>query len=204
MIFLDFDNDSYAQNSEIIQKIRIQKNFFKIPIGIFFLKKLTIFHHWLIPQLQQSIPQMLDSMQTMYNVYHNCGIVYHKCRIVYLICGILYHLRYTKKIKFLNFWHRNICENPNFIFFCIPQMWYSIPHMWYTQKLFFGFWQWFLCPKFRNYSKIKNPKELHIWGILYHICGILYHKGEFPGNPYTVYPTLMILYVVFCISHSIL
>merc|ERR1712131_437852 len=36
--FLDFDNDSYAQNSEIIQTIRIQKNFLKIPIGTFFSK----------------------------------------------------------------------------------------------------------------------------------------------------------------------
>ena len=29
---LDFDNDSNAQNSEIIQTIRIQKIFYKIPI----------------------------------------------------------------------------------------------------------------------------------------------------------------------------
>ena len=38
MIFLDFDNDSYAQNSEIILTIGIQKNFFKIPIGNVFEK----------------------------------------------------------------------------------------------------------------------------------------------------------------------
>jgi len=37
-LFLDFDNDSYAQNSEIIQTIRIQKNFLKIPIGKLFSK----------------------------------------------------------------------------------------------------------------------------------------------------------------------
>ena len=37
-LFLDFDNDSYAQNSEIIQTIRIQKKFLKIPIGNFFSK----------------------------------------------------------------------------------------------------------------------------------------------------------------------
>ena len=38
IIFLDFDNDSYAQNSEIIQTISIQKNFLKIPIGKLFSK----------------------------------------------------------------------------------------------------------------------------------------------------------------------
>ena len=38
MIYLDFDNDSYVQNSETIQTIRIQKFFFKIPIENFFEK----------------------------------------------------------------------------------------------------------------------------------------------------------------------
>ena len=38
MIYLDFDNDSYVQNSETIQTIRIQKFFLKIPIENFFEK----------------------------------------------------------------------------------------------------------------------------------------------------------------------
>ena len=38
LFFLDFDNDSYAQNSEIIKTIRIQKIFLKIPIGKLFSK----------------------------------------------------------------------------------------------------------------------------------------------------------------------
>ena len=38
LFFLDFDNDTYAQNSEIIKAIRIQKNFFKILIGKSFSK----------------------------------------------------------------------------------------------------------------------------------------------------------------------
>ena len=35
---LDFDNDSYVQNSETIKTIRILKKFFKIPIENFFEK----------------------------------------------------------------------------------------------------------------------------------------------------------------------
>ena len=38
LFFLNFDNDTYAQNSEIIKAIRIQKNFFKILIGKSFSK----------------------------------------------------------------------------------------------------------------------------------------------------------------------
>ena len=37
-------------------------------------------------------------------------------------------------------------------------MWYSMLHLWYTKTLFFGFWQWFLCPIFKNHSRNKNPK----------------------------------------------
>ena len=59
IFFWDFDNDSYAQNSEIILTIRIQKNFFKIPIGKFFEK--------------------LSKSKKKICVYHICGILYHIC-----------------------------------------------------------------------------------------------------------------------------
>merc|ERR1712240_966571 len=59
IFFWDFDNDSYAQNSEIILTIRIQKNFFKIPIGKFFEK--------------------LSKSKKKNFVYHICGILYHIC-----------------------------------------------------------------------------------------------------------------------------
>ena len=58
IIFLDFDNDSYAQNSEIILTIRIQKNFFKIPVRKFFEK-------------------LSKSKKKKICVYHICGILYH-------------------------------------------------------------------------------------------------------------------------------
>ena len=45
LFFWDFDNDSYTQNSEIIKIIRIQNNFFKIPIRIFFLKIDYLVYH---------------------------------------------------------------------------------------------------------------------------------------------------------------
>ena len=123
IFFWDFDNDSYAQNSEIILTIRIQKNFFKIPIGKFFEK--------------------LSKSKKKICVYHICGILYHICGsklphmwytiphmwyIVYHVCGIVYH----------------ICGSFD------PQMWYTIPHMWYTQKYFFGILTMIPMPKIQK------------------------------------------------------
>ena len=77
-LFLDFDNDSYAQNSEFIQTIRIQKNFLKIPVGKFFEK------------LSKSKKKFVC---TTYVVYYTTfvGQSYHIRGILYHICGILYH-----------------------------------------------------------------------------------------------------------------
>ena len=79
IFFWDFDNDSYAQNSEIILTIRIQKNFFKIPIGKFFEK------------LSKSKKKFVC---TTYVVYYTTfvGQSYHIRGILYHICGILYHI----------------------------------------------------------------------------------------------------------------
>ena len=81
ILTLDFDNDSYAQNSEIIQTIRIQKNFFKIPIGKFFEK------------LSKSKKKKF--VCTTYVAYYTTfvGQSYHICGILYHIRGILYHNR---------------------------------------------------------------------------------------------------------------
>ena len=69
IFFWDFDNDSYAQNSEIILTIRIQKNFFKIPIGKFFencqnpkKKYLCVPHMWYtIPHLWVKVTTYVDN-----------------------------------------------------------------------------------------------------------------------------------------------
>ena len=117
LFFLDFDDDSYAQNSEIIKTIRIQKNSFKIPIG-----------NW---------PYFITDW------YHG-GILYHKCGMVYLICGIIYQLWYTKKIKFLNIRLEKICENPNFNFlyttygYTVPHLCYTILQLWYQSEMEYG------------------------------------------------------------------
>ena len=74
--FFDFDNDS----SEIIQRIRIQKIFLKTSI-VNFSKKLTLFHHCLIPQLKYSILQMCDSCHIWGILSHICGILYYNCGI---------------------------------------------------------------------------------------------------------------------------
>ena len=68
------------QNSEIIQRIRIQKIFLKTSI-VNFSKKLTLFHHCLIPQLKYSILQMCDSCHIWGILSHICGILYYNCGI---------------------------------------------------------------------------------------------------------------------------
>ena len=89
IFFWDFGNDSYAQNSEIILTIRIQKNFFKIPIGKFFEK------------LSKS--KKKEFVCTTYVVYYTTfvGQSYHICGILYHICGILYHKLYSPEIPIL-------------------------------------------------------------------------------------------------------
>ena len=90
----------------------------------------------------------------------------HVCGIVCYVCGIVYHVTLTHKCGI-------VC------------------HICGTHKIFiFGFWQWFLCPKFRNHSNNKNPKEF-FWNFhwkffsknlpyfitdWYHNCSIVYHK----------------------------
>ena len=33
-------------------------------------------------------------------------------------------------VWFLNFGHRNHCQNPKIKILCVPHMWYTIPHLW--------------------------------------------------------------------------
>ena len=74
IFFWDFDNDSYAQNSEIILTIRIQKNFLKIPVGKFFeklskskKKNLCVPHMWV--------------KVTTYVVYYTTYVVYYATNV---------------------------------------------------------------------------------------------------------------------------
>ena len=64
-------------------------------------------------------------------------------------------------------------------------------HICGTQKnIFLGFWQWFLCPKFRNYSNNKNPKEFfNHWKIFWKIVKI---KKKIVCTTYVVYYTTFV------------
>ena len=66
---MDFDNDSYAQNSEIIQTIRIQKNFFKIPIGKFFEKlSKSKKKNLCVPHMWYTIPHMWYTQKYFFGI----------------------------------------------------------------------------------------------------------------------------------------
>ena len=73
----------------------------------------------LINQLRKLDNSFSCELVSSLSAYESCLIYLEQsCHsILSSSMGILYHLWYTKKIKFLNFLHRNICENPNFIFF---------------------------------------------------------------------------------------
>ena len=81
IFFWDFDNDSYAQNSEIILTIRIQKNFFKIPIGKFFEKLSKSKKKDLcVPHMWYSIPHLWVKATT-YVVYYTTNVVYYTTNV---------------------------------------------------------------------------------------------------------------------------
>ena len=81
IFFLDFDNDSYAQNSEIIKTIRIQKNFFKIPIGKFFENCQNPKKKYLcVPHMWYTIPH-LRVKATTYAVYYTTYVVYYTTNV---------------------------------------------------------------------------------------------------------------------------
>ena len=81
IFFLDFDNDSYAQNSEIILTIRIQKNFFKIPIGKFFEKlSKSKKKNLCVPHMWYTIPHLWVKVTT-YVVYYTTYVVYYTTNV---------------------------------------------------------------------------------------------------------------------------
>ena len=81
IFFWDFDNDSYAQNSEIILTIRIQKNFFKIPIGKFFEKlSKSKKKNLCVPHMWYSIPHLWVKVTT-YVVYYTTYVVYYTTNV---------------------------------------------------------------------------------------------------------------------------
>ena len=87
--FLDFHNDSYAQNSEIILTIRIQKNFFKIPIGKFFEKlSKSKKKNLCVPHMWYTIPHLWVKVTT-YVVYYTTYVVYYTTNVYSLEIPIL-------------------------------------------------------------------------------------------------------------------
>ena len=81
IFFWDFDNDSYAQNSEIILTIRIQKNFFKIPIGKFFEKlSKSKKKNLCVPHMWYTIPHLWVKVTT-YVVYYTTYVVYYTTNV---------------------------------------------------------------------------------------------------------------------------
>ena len=79
--FWDFDKDSYAQNSEIILTIRIQKNFFKIPIGKFFEKlSKSKKKNLCVPHMWYTIPHLWVKVTT-YVVYYTTYVVYYTTNV---------------------------------------------------------------------------------------------------------------------------
>ena len=131
IFFWDFDNDSYAQNSEIILTIRIQKNFFKIPIGKFFEK------------LSKSKKKKI--VCTTYVVYYTTFVVYKK--YFFWILGIKtmpkiqelfifseserFFSRFQLEVRFSNFASMNHLYSPCLLY-TIPQMWYTTHNLYTT------------------------------------------------------------------------
>ena len=88
IFFWDFDNDSYAQNSEIILTIRIQKNFFKIPIGKFFEKlSKSKKKNLCVPHMWYTIPHLWVKVTT-YVVYYTTYVVYYTTYVVYYTTNV--------------------------------------------------------------------------------------------------------------------
>ena len=132
--FWDFDNDSYAQNSEIIQTIRIQKNFFKIPIGKFFEKlSKSKKKNLCVPHMWYTIPHLWVKATT-YVVYYTTYVVYYttyvyspEIPILLIVINLCFLFTVFTTIK-LQFVYISL----NFIFI----FWYLLIHMTYDRRFF--------------------------------------------------------------------
>ena len=95
IFFWDFDNDSYAQNSEIILTIRIQKNFFKIPIGKFFEKlSKSKKKNLCVPHMWYTIPHLWVKVTT-YVVYYTTYVVYYTTNVYSPEIPILLNMKWN-------------------------------------------------------------------------------------------------------------